>query len=134
MVDGLAQHSPMRPRYQDLFNAMKDSDPVRADEAFDAVLFDRAQALPDLIEAYSLFSDDLLLRWTAVQLLGFSGSAKAVGTLVLALNDPEPRVRAEACRSLEDLKAKDAVEALRARANDVDPDVRQAAQDALQRI
>jgi HEAT repeat protein len=124
----------MRPRYQDLFNAMKDSDPVRADEAFDAVLFDRAQALPDLIEAYSLFSDDLLLRWTAVQLLGFSGSAKAVGTLVLALNDPEPRVRAEACRSLEDLKAKDAVEALRARANDVDPDVRQAAQDALQRI
>ncbi len=137
MVDGLAHtlgRHHVRPRYQDLFNAMKDSDPVRADEAFDAVLFDRAQAVPDLIEAYALFQDDLLLRWNTVQLLGFSGSSKAVKTLVEALNDPEARVRAEACRSLEDLKAKAAVDALRARLTDVNPDVRQAAQEALQRI
>ncbi len=124
----------MRPRYRDLFNAMKDPDPIQADEAFDAVLFDRAQAIPDLIEAYSLFAEDLLLRFNAVQLLGFAGSPKAIPTLVGALDDPEATIRAEACRSLEDLRAKSAIPALKARLNDMDPKVRQAAQDALERI
>ncbi len=130
----LADGASMSPRYRDLFNAMKDPDPLRADEAFDAVLFDRNQAVPDLIRAYGFFADDLLLRYNAVQLLGFSGSPKAVRILIQALDDPAPTIRAEACRSLEDLKAKGAREVLRTRLGDVSPEVRQAAKEALARI
>jgi len=71
--------------------------------AFDAVLFDRGQPLPHIIDCYKLAESDHILRFYAIQLLGFSGSSNAVDTLVFALNDPEPLVRAEACRSLEDI-------------------------------
>ena len=120
----------MRPRYADLFRKMQDPDPSRQDAAFDAVLFDRAEAVPDLIECYRS-EPETLLRYFVVQLMGFSGSEDAVSTLVFALDDPSPEVRAEACRSLEDLRARAAVDALTARLDDVNGGVRDAARDAL---
>lgn len=121
----------MRPRYKDLFERMRDPDPVAADAAFDAVLFDREGALPDLVECLDKSRKDPVLRFLCVQLLGFSGAKAAVGPLVMALDDREPIVRAEACRSLEDLRAGDALSALRARLDDVDPEVRLAAAEAI---
>ena len=96
----------MRPRYADLFHRMGDQDPIERDAAFDAVLFDRGEALPDLISAYQSFSKDTLRRFYAVQLMGFSGDKTAIPPLIDALQDPEALVRAEACRSLEDLRAR----------------------------
>jgi HEAT repeat protein len=121
----------MRPYVHDLFRRMRDPDPVRRDAAFDAVLFEREDALPDLYAAYAHFADDALLRFFAVQLMGFAGSKDAVPTLIIALNDPDPAVRAEACRSIEDLRARNAIRALRARLDDLDPEVRRAAREAL---
>jgi len=121
----------MRPYIADLFRRMRDPDPREQDEAFDAVLFEREKAVPDLVAGYTRFSDDTLLRFFAVQLLGFSGSPDAVGTLVEALDDKDPIIRGEACRSLEDLRATDAVPGLRARLQDVDANVREAAREAL---
>ena len=63
---------PMRPRYADLFRRMRDPDPVAADAAFDAVLFDREEAIPDLVECFQKSRKDPLLRFLCVQLLGFS--------------------------------------------------------------
>lgn len=121
----------MRPYIADLFRRMRDPDPREQDAAFDAVLFEREKAVPDLIAAYREFSSDTLLRFFAVQLLGFSGSADAVALLVEALDDNDPIIRGEACRSLEDLRAKDAISGLRARLQDVDANVREAAREAL---
>lgn len=121
----------MRPRYADLFRRMGDPDPVERDAAFDAVLFDRGEALPDLVSAYSIFSKDKLRRFYAVQLMGFSGDKKAIPPLVVALDDPEALIRAEACRSLEDLRARKAVPDLRARLEDLDAEVRIAAREAI---
>jgi HEAT repeat protein len=121
----------VRPRYKDLFDRMRAPDPVAADAAFDAVLFDREGALPDLIECLDRSRKDPVLRFLCVQLLGFAGSRLAVPALVAALDDKEPSVRAEACRSLEDLKAHEAVPALRARLEDLDPEVRLAAAEAI---
>jgi HEAT repeat protein len=123
----------MRPRYADLFKKMRDPDLAKSDAAFDAVLFDREQALPDIIECYKLAESDHILRFYAIQLLGFSGSPNAVDTLIFALNDPEPMVRAEACRSLEDIGLRTQVirNNLKARLDDIDGDVSQAAEEAL---
>jgi HEAT repeat protein len=110
---------------------MRDPDPVAADAAFDAVLFDRASAVPDLVECLNQSKKDPVLRFLCVQLLGFSGARAAVAPLVLALDDKVPSVRAEACRSLEDLRAHDAVSALRARLDDLDAEVRLAAAEAI---
>lgn len=121
----------MRTRYKDLFERMRDPDPVAADAAFDAVLFDRGGALPDLVECLERSKKDPVLRFLCVQLLGFSGAKAAVAPLVLALDDKEPAVRAEACRSLEDLRAHDAIGALRARLDDLDGEVRLAAAEAI---
>ncbi|MED5369901.1 MAG: HEAT repeat domain-containing protein [Myxococcota bacterium] len=121
----------MRPRYADLFRRMGDPDPIERDAAFDAVLFDRGEALPDLVSAYKVFAKDTLRRFYAVQLMGFSGDKRAIPPLMKALDDPEAAVRAEACRSLEDLRAKDALPALRARLDDMDAEVRIAAREAL---
>ncbi len=66
-----------------------------------------------------------------MQLLGFSGSRKAISTLLVALDDREPKVRAEACRSLEDINARETIPALEARLGDLDEDVRIAAAEAL---
>ena len=124
----------MRPRYADLFIRLRDSDPVKSDAAFDAILFDRGEALPELIECYGLAKKDHILRFYAVQLMGFSGHLGALETLISALNDPEPMVRAEACRSLEDLGSAKAIDALEARVDDLDPAVRLAAIEALDAI
>ncbi len=124
----------MRPRYADLFIRLRDSDPVKSDAAFDAILFDRGEALPELIECYALAKKDHILRFYAVQLMGFSGHKGAFDTLITALDDPEPMVRAEACRSLEDLASKDAIPHLEARVEDLDPTVRLAAIEALDAI
>lgn len=124
----------MRPRYADLFRRMRDPNPELADAAFDAVLFDRHEAVPDLIECFQRARRDAGLRFLCVQLLGFSGSTAAIHTLLEALEDEDARVRAEACRSLEDLGAVDAIEALVARLDDVDPDVRETAREALQAL
>lgn len=124
----------MRPRYKDLFEALKDPDPVRADQAFDAILFDRGEAIPDLIECYRRSKKDPLLRFYAVQLLGFSGDRRAVDPVLEALDDPEAEVRAEACRALEDLKAREAKDPLEARTRDVDPEVRRAARETLEHL
>ena len=121
----------MRKRYKDLFERMRDPDPVAADAAFDAVLFDRGGALPDLIECLERSRRDPVLRFLCVQLLGFSGAKAAIKPLLVALDDPEPSVRAEACRSLEDLRAHAAMEALRARLDDLDAEVRLAAAEAI---
>ncbi len=126
----------MRPRYADLFKKMRDPDLAKSDAAFDAVLFDRGQALPDIIECYELAGSDHILRFYAIQLLGFSGSPEAIETLLFALNDPEPMVRAEACRSLEDigLRTPPVHAALSARLDDIDSDVSQAAEEALSHL
>lgn len=121
----------MRPYIADLFRRMRDPDPREQDAAFDAVLFEREKAVPDLIAAYASFEDDTLLRFFAVQLLGFSGSPDAIVLLLQALDDRDPIIRAEACRSLEDLRASDAIPGLRARLQDVDANVREAAREAL---
>lgn len=121
----------MRPRYADLFQRMRDPDPVLSDAAFDAVMFDRAEAIPDLIECYDRSKKDDELRFLVVQLLGFSGSRKALPTLLDALEDKAPKVRAEACRSLEDINAPETVPALQARLGDLDEGVRIAAAEAL---
>jgi HEAT repeat protein len=122
----------MRPRYADLFRRMRDSDPVLADAAFDAVLFDRAEAIPDLVEGYARSKRDPTMRFLCVQLLGFSESPLALPTLREALNDKSPAVRAEACRSLEDLGDTSVITLLEHRLDDVDPDVRIAAAEALE--
>ena len=124
----------MRPRYKDLFNALKDPDPSRADAAYDAILFDRGEALPDLVECYQQSRKDPMLRFYAVQLMGFSGDRRAVEPVLHALDDPEPEVRAEACRAAEDLRAREAVPLLQARTRDVDVEVRRAAREALEQL
>ena len=124
----------MRPRYKALFDRMRDSDPVAADAAFDAVLFDREHAVPDVIECYDKAKKDPVLRFLCVQLLGFSGSEQAVPTILEALDDRDGFVRAEACRSLEDLRVKAAIPRLEDRLIDVDEGVRQAAREALDGI
>jgi HEAT repeat protein len=123
----------MRPRYADLLRRMLDPDPIVADAAFDAVLFDRQEAVPDLIECFNL-SKDPHIRYLIVQLLGFAGSSRAVPTLLLALEDAAPAVRAEACRSLEDLACKAALEALQTRLGDADEEVRDAAAEAIEAL
>lgn len=121
----------MRPRFADLFDALNDPDPNRADAAYDAILFERGEALADLTELYERSKQDEYLRFLAVQLLGFTEDRDAIPVVLEALDDPAPGVRAEACRALEDLRARDAGDALKARVTDVDPTVRRAARDAL---
>ena len=121
----------MRPRYADLFEALEDPDPYRADAAYDAVLFDRGEALPDLEELYKTRGDNDNLRFLAIQLMGFSEDKRAIPLVVNALQDPSPRVRAEACRALEDLRARNAVDHLLARVEDLDASVRRAARETL---
>ncbi|MES2637995.1 MAG: HEAT repeat domain-containing protein [Myxococcota bacterium] len=121
----------MRPRYADLFRRMRDPDSVAADAAFDAVLFDRAEALPDLIECFQKSRKDPLLRFLCVQLLGFSESIEALPVLLDALDDKHEMVRAEACRSLEDLAHPSSIPHLEARLDDMDEEVRVAAAEAL---
>jgi HEAT repeat protein len=120
----------MRPRYRDLFDALLDPDPARADAAYDAVLFDRGEALPDLEELYAS-SNDPLLRFYAVQLMGFSEDKGAIPTVERCLEDPAPAVRAEACRALEDLRARKSAHLVEARLDDMDAKVRRAAREAL---
>lgn len=122
---------PMRPRYADLFRRMRDPDPVASDAAFDAVLFDRAEAIPDLVECFHKSRKDATMRFLCVQLLGFSESPEALPVLLEALEDKSAAVRAEACRSLEDLAHPSSVPHLEARLDDVDEDVRIAAAEAL---
>lgn len=121
----------MRPRYADLFAAFEDPDPARSDAAYDSVLFDRGEALPDLEELYRTRSDNDTLRFLAVQLMGFSEDPRAIPLVVQALDDPSPGVRAEACRALEDLRARKEADALRARVADMDASVRRAARETL---
>jgi HEAT repeat protein len=124
----------MRPRYADLFKALVDPDPRRADAAFDAVLFDRGEALPDLAELYQQNPREPQLRYYAIQLMGFSEDRKAIPLVLPALRDHDPAIRAEACRALEDLRAHDAAAELRERTDDLDPDVRRAAREALEAL
>lgn len=124
----------MRPRYADLFEALKDPDPVRSDKAFDDILFDRADALPDLMEAFGKFSDAPLVRYYLVQLMGFTEDARAVPVVLEALGDPNADVRAEACRALEDLRARDALPQLQARLEDMDAKVRIAAEETIRAL
>ncbi len=120
----------MRDRYRDLFDALLDDDPHRADKAYDAILFDWVEALPDLRELY-LSAEDERLRFYAVQLMGFTEAPEAIPFVVDALQDPSPTVRAEACCALEDLRARDACDALFARVEDLDVHVRRAAREAM---
>jgi HEAT repeat protein len=124
----------MRPRYADLFQALKDPDPVRSDKAFDDILFDRAEALPDLMEAFGKFGDAPLVRYYLVQLMGFTEDARAVPCVLNALGDPNADVRAEACRALEDLRARDALPHLQSRLEDMDAKVRHAAEETIRAL
>jgi HEAT repeat protein len=121
----------MRPRYSDLFRRLGDTDPHQVDKAFDAILFDRENAVPDLVEGYARGKHNDDVRYLLVQLLGFSESADATPAVQQALEDPSPRVRAEACRSLCDLRARQAMPFLRRRLQDMDAEVRSAAVDAI---
>jgi hypothetical protein len=121
----------MRPRYSDLFRRLGDTDPHQVDKAFDSILFDREQAVPDLVEGYARGEHGDDVRYLLVQLLGFSECADAAPAVERALEDPSPRVRAEACRSLCDLRVRAAMPVLRRRLQDLDPDVRSAAVDAI---
>ena len=107
----------MRPRYEDLFEALSDPDPVRADKAFDSILFDRGNALPDLMEAYTKFKTEPVVRYYIVQLMGFT-------------EDP----RAEACRALEDLRARDSLPEIHARLEDMELKVRLAAEETIRAL
>ena len=63
---------------------------------------------------------------------GFTESPEAYPTLLEALDDKSALVRAEACRSLEDLRATPRPSPhLEARLDDVDEEVRVAAAEAL---
>lgn len=124
----------MRTRYRDLFDALLDPDPNRADQAYDAVLFDRADALEDLVELYQTTTDEPRLRFYAVQLMGFSESKAAIPHVVAALADSEASVRAEACRALEDLRARRCVPDLKSCLDDTDVRVRRAAREAIQML
>ena len=124
----------MRPRYADLFEALKDADPIRADKAFDDILFDRGNALPDLIEAYGTKKFGVVVRYCLVQLMGFTEDPRAIPTVTSALEDPHPDVRAEACKALEDLRARDALPNLHSRLEDMDPKVRSAAEDTIRAL
>ena len=124
----------MRPRYADLFEALCDPDPERADRAFDAILFDRANALPELAECYQTSKRNARLRYLSIQLMGFTEDPRAISLVIKALEDPHPLVRAEACRSLEDLGAVVARPVLQARLDDMDALVRKAASEALENL
>ena len=124
----------MRPRYADLFARMRSQNPDERDAAFDAVLFERRNAIPDLIACYGLAKKEYLLRFYAVQLLGFTRDKEAAPTLIGALNDPEAMVRAEACRGLGDIGLKSTLENLQARLDDFDIGVRIAAAEAIASI
>jgi len=124
----------MRPRYRDLFAALLDPDPSRADAAYDAILFDRGDALEDLVELYEQSVEEASLRFYAVQLMGFSDSKPAVPYIEKALKDADPTVRAEACRALEDLRARRSVDKLRACLDDDDVRVRRAAREAVRML
>ena len=121
----------MRARYVDLLKALRDPDPRRADNAFDAILFDREEALPALEEAYRKARRDTEMRYLTIQLMGFSGSPKAIEMVKNALCDSSPRVRAEACRALEDLGAKECISTLQDCVRDSNAEVRLAAMEAL---
>jgi HEAT repeat protein len=121
----------MRPRYADLFARMRSQNPDERDAAFDAVLFERRNAIPDLIACYALAKKEYLLRFYAIQLLGFTRDKGAAPTLITALDDPEPMVRAEACRGLGDLGLKSSLEQIKARLDDFDIGVRIAAAEAI---
>lgn len=71
------------------------------------------------------------VRFLLVQLLGFSECPEAIPTVLHALDDPSSIVRAEACRSLADLKARDALPQLRLRMKDPEAEVRRAASEAV---
>ena len=124
----------MRSRYRDLFTALLDPDPARADAAYDAVLFDRGDALDDLVELYDQSHEEPSLRFYAVQLMGFSDSKPAVPHVERALQDVDAAVRAEACRALEDLRARRSVEKLRGCMDDDDVRVRRAAREAVRML
>lgn len=124
----------MRPRYVDLIEALNDPDPIRSDKAFDDILFDRGNALPDLIEAYSMQQGKPIIRYYLVQLMGFTEDPRAIPTVISALDDKHPDVRAEACRALEDLRARDALVSLHARLEDMDAKVRLAAEETIRAL
>jgi len=124
----------MRPRYADLFEALRDEDPLRVDRAFDDILFVRGNALPDLIEAYGLSMDPPVIRYYLVQLMGFTEDPRAIPTVINALSDSHPDVRAEACRALEDLRARAALKDLQARLEDKDIKVRLAAEETIRAL
>jgi HEAT repeat protein len=113
---------------------MRSQNPDERDAAFDAVLFERRNAIPDLIACYNLAKKEYLLRFYAVQLLGFTRDKEAAATLIIAMDDPEAMVRAEACRGLGDIGHKDSLAQLKARLDDMDIGVRIAAAEAIAAI
>jgi len=122
----------MRPRFVDLFENILSRDTSRSDAAYDAILFERGEAIPDLVECYQRPESKADLRRVIVQLLGFTGDVRAVKHVMEALLDKSPIVRSEACLALLDLNAREAIPALRERCEDLDVNVRAAARDALE--
>jgi HEAT repeat protein len=81
---------------------------------------------------HELGSPDPGAREIAAQILANIHDERAVGPLIGALNDPNPRVREEVAASLLEFKAVEALPALsRILLEDEDPDVRMAAAQAL---
>lgn len=124
----------MRPRYEDLFQALGDPDIIRSDKAFDSILFDRGNALPDLLEAYTSLQAEPVVRYYLIQLMGFTEDPRAIPVVISALADAHPDVRAEACRALEDLRARESLPHLHARLEDMELKVRLAAEETIRAL
>jgi len=117
----------------DLVADLSDGDRRRVDERRDELVPHGAQTVPELESLYRS-AEDPVSRFYAVQLLGFSGSPTAIRVLLDALGDTAPSVRAEACRSLEDLGIAAACSRLGACMEDPDEAVRRAAREAVRAI
>ena len=81
-----------------------------------------------------MFGDEPVVRYYIVQLLGFTEDPRAIPTVNTALGDPHPTVRAEACRALEDLRARDSLPHLHSRLEDMDGKVRLAAEETIRAL
>jgi len=103
--------------FQTIICELLDQDPVRA-----------RPAVLDLVEA-----DDVALRATGVWAVDFIVSDEDLPRLLTALKDPHPRVRSAAAAPVGRLAERlpEAIEALAAALNDVDPRVRISVLGAL---